>query len=153
MSRFDLENFLPYQLAVLSQRVSEGFARHYRDRFGINVAEWRVVAHLSQQDAVSVREICRRVNMDKPKVSRAASRLEAAGFVRKEENPSDRRLVKLSLTAAGHAMIAELAPIAQSYETELAALMGAPDFMRFRDLVERLNSGLAERAPGGGGDA
>ena len=153
MSRFDLENFLPYQLAVLSQRVSEGFARHYRDRFGINVAEWRVVAHLGQQDAVSVREICRRVNMDKPKVSRAASRLEAAGYVRKETNPSDRRLVKLSLTAAGHAMIAELAPIARAYEEELAALMGVPDFARFRDLVERLNSGLAERAPGGGGDA
>ena len=151
MSRFDLENFLPYQLAVLSQRVSEGFARHYRDRFGINVAEWRVVAHLSQEDAVSVREICRRVNMDKPKVSRAASRLEAAGFVRKEENPTDRRLVKLSLTEAGRAMVDELAPIAQSYEDELAALMGEPDFAQFRALLARLNTGLAERAHGGGG--
>ncbi|HHL21816.1 MAG TPA: MarR family transcriptional regulator [Aliiroseovarius sp.] len=153
MSRFDLDNFLPYQLAVLSQRVSEGFARHYRERFGINVAEWRVVAHLSQEDAVSVREICRRVNMDKPKVSRAASRLEAAGFVRKEENPADRRLVKLSLTGAGRAMVDELAPIAQSYEEELAALMGEDDFSRFRGLVGRLNTGLAARAPGKGGGA
>ncbi len=143
MRRFDLENFLPYQLAVLSQRVSEGFARHYRGRFGITVAEWRVVAHLSQQDAVSVREICRRVNMDKPKVSRAASRLEEAGFLRKEENPADRRLVRLSLTRAGWEMIAELTPLAQAYEEELEALIGKAELAEFRALLERFNAGLA----------
>ncbi len=142
MSRFDLESFLPYQLAVLSQRVSEGFARHYRDRFGMNVAEWRVVAHLSQQEAVSVREICRRVHMDKPKVSRAASRLEAKGFVRKVENARDRRLVELSLTAAGRRMVDELTPLAEAYEAELVALLGGDD-SRLRAEVARLSQALA----------
>ena len=55
MSNFTLETFLPYQLATLSARVSKDFARHYRERFGISVSEWRVMAHLSQEDAVSVR--------------------------------------------------------------------------------------------------
>lgn len=141
MREFDLETFLPYQLAVLSQRVSEGFARHYRDRFGLSVAEWRVVAHLSQEDAVSVREICRRVNMDKPKVSRAASRLETKGFVRKVENPRDRRLVELSLTEAGRQMVEELAPLAHAYEAELVAALGGDD-SAFRTLVARLSAAL-----------
>ena len=141
MSHFDLDKFLPYQLAVLSQRVSEGFARHYRDRFGLNVAEWRVVAHLSQQDAVSVREICRRVNMDKPKVSRAASRLEAKGYLHKVENPRDRRLVELSLTIEGHALVDALAPLAQAYEAELVAALGGDD-QELRELVARLREAL-----------
>ena len=144
MSQFDLDTFLPYQIAVLSQRVSEGFARHYRDRFGITVSEWRVVAHLSQEEAVSVREICRRVNMDKPKVSRAASRLEEKGFVRKVENPRDRRLVELSLTEKGHAMVDELTPLARAFEAELVAALGGDD----RDLraqMARLNTALTER--------
>ncbi len=141
MREFDLETFLPYQLAVLSQRVSEGFARHYRDRFGLSVAEWRVVAHLSQEDAVSVREICRRVNMDKPKVSRAASRLEAKGYVRKVESRSDRRLVELSLTEAGRQMVEELAPLARAYEAELVAALGGDD-REFRALVARLSAAL-----------
>lgn len=144
MSRFQLEEFLPYQLAVLSSRVSRGFSRHYSERYGIGVAEWRVVAHLSQQDAVSVREICRRVDLDKPKVSRAASRLEAAGYVEKRVNPSDRRLVELSLTQKGRGMIEELAPIARAYEEELETAL-AESAEDFRASVDALSRYLAGR--------
>lgn len=141
MNTFNLDTFLPYQIAVLSQRVSEGFARHYRTQFSITVSEWRVVAHLSQEEAVSVREICRRVNMDKPKVSRAASRLEGKGYVRKVENSRDRRLVELSLTESGHAMVAELTPLAAAYEAELVEALGGDD-SSLRAQIARLNKAL-----------
>jgi len=141
---FDLEAFLPYQIAVLSDRLSDGFAAHYRDKYGISVAEWRVVAHLSQEDAVSVREVCRRVNMEKPKVSRAAKRLEAAGYVRKITSASDRRLVELSLTAKGRAMIEALAPVALEYEAEVLAAVGV-DAKTLRALVSGLNTALNQR--------
>ncbi len=137
---FDLDTFLPYQLSVLAARVSAGgFARHYKQAYGISVAEWRVVAHLSRGDAVSVREIHERVNMDKPKVSRAASRLEEAGYVTKLTNSTDRRLVELSLTEKGWAMIADLTPpIARRYEDRLLDAIGAED-ETFRRLVSSLN--------------
>ena len=131
MTEFNLDDFLPYQLSELSRRVSAGFSSHYRDRYGISVPEWRVMAHLSQQEAVSVREIHRRVGMDKPKVSRAASRLEAAGYITKVVNPNDRRLVELSLTPQGKDLIATLAPIAADYQARLMAALGdgAEDFV------------------------
>jgi len=133
---FNLDDFLPYKLAELSRRVSGGFSRHYRERYGISVAEWRVVAHLSQENAVSVREIHNRVGMDKPKVSRAATRLEAAGYVKKVVNAHDRRLVELSLTPKGHAMIEALAPIAAEYQEELLEILGD----RAGDFVARVNA-------------
>lgn len=142
MTDFNLDEFLPYQIAELSRRVSARFSQAYRERYGISVAEWRVVAHLSQQTAVSVREIHTRVGMDKPKVSRAASRLEAAGYVRKVVNSTDRRLVELSLTPKGHEMIDTLAPIAADYQAELVAALGdgASDFVA---RVKALNAALA----------
>ena len=142
MTDFSLDDFLPYQLAELSRRVSAGFSRHYRARYGISVAEWRVVAHLSRDEAVSVREIHRRVGLDKPKVSRAASRLEAAGYVTKAVNPVDRRLIELKLTARGREMIDTLAPIAAAYEAELRALLGGED-AGFRAQVAQLNAALS----------
>ncbi|MBC7157714.1 MAG: MarR family transcriptional regulator, partial [Rhodobacteraceae bacterium] len=90
---FDLSVFLPYRLAVAAQRVSRAFAQRYRHDFGLSVAEWRVLAHLSQSGNVSVREVFERVDLDKPRVSRAAARLEAAGYITKQPNPRDRRLV------------------------------------------------------------
>lgn len=141
MTDFNLDDFLPYQLAELSRRVSGRFSRHYRELYGISVAEWRVVAHLSQETAVSVREIHNRVGMDKPKVSRAATRLEAAGYVKKVVNAHDRRLVELSLTPRGHEMIDTLAPIAAEYQSELQNLLGdgAGDFV---ERVKALSAAL-----------
>ncbi len=143
MTAFKLDDFLPYQIAVLSSRISAGFSRHYREAYGITVSEWRVVAHLSQANSVSVREIHKRVDMDKPKVSRAASRLEGAGFITKTVNPHDRRLVELELTDKGREMIEALTPIARRYQDQLEALMRDPEAFRSQigTLIDTLDNG------------
>lgn len=144
MTEFNLADFLPYQINELSRAVSAGFSRHYREKYGITIAEWRVVAHLSQQAEVSVREITAKVGMDKPKVSRAASRLEAAGYVTKVEDPTDRRLVKLALTDKGREMIETLAPIAREYDEALwAAIRGTRD--DFAASMEALRAAAREK--------
>ncbi len=133
MTKFVLEDFLPYQLAVLAARVSREFSTLYKAEFGITIPEWRVVAHLSQADGpLSVREIHERVDMDKSKVSRAASRLEAAGHVEKTVNPEDRRLIELRLTAKGRRLIEELEPLARRFESQVMQRLG-PGADQFRD--------------------
>ncbi len=121
---FLLDEFLPYRVAVLAGRLSREYSRIYQDRFGLSRAEWRVVAHLSQEPAVSVRDIHDRVDMDKSKVSRAAKRLENAGVITKQAHPGDKRLVELALTEKGRAMMAELAPLAQAFQEEMIARLG-----------------------------
>lgn len=121
---FDLSSFLPYQLAVASSRISRAFAERYRAEFGLSIPEWRVLAHLAQSDAVSVREIHARVDMDKSKVSRAAARLEEAGLIEKRENTEDRRLLDMRLTARGRDLIARIVPIADDYQSEILAKLG-----------------------------
>ncbi len=151
MAEFDLEAFLPYQLAVLSSRLSREFAALYQQKFGISMPEWRVVAHLSQAGSVSVREIHRRVDMDKSKVSRAAARLERAGYITKKLNPEDRRLVELALTPKGRAMIAEITPLALAYEQEVLEALGH-EAACFRTALARLlapeGSGAARAGSG-----
>ena len=139
MPGFDLDHFLPYQLAVLSSRISREFSTLYHQKFGISVAEWRVVAHLSQSGSVSVREIHEKVDMDKPKVSRAATRLEAQGYITKTANAKDGRLVSLALTDKGHAMIAEIAPLAHAYNAEVLKGLGAEEPAFKRAIATLLN--------------
>lgn len=134
---FILDDFLPYQLAVVAERVSRQFARHYREMFGLSRSEWRVVAHLSQQSAVSVREIAAQAELDKSKVSRAVSRLEAQGYVTKSGSPSDRRLVVLALTDKGQEMIRALTPIAEQYQADVLRDL-ASDADGFRRALKRL---------------
>lgn len=123
---FVLDDFLPYRLSVAASRVSRRFAGLYEAETGISIPEWRVLAHLAKAGPVSVRDVFARVDMDKSKVSRAAARLEAAGLVRKLGHAEDRRLVELSLTPAGEALMVRLGEIARQFQDALIAELG-PD--------------------------
>lgn len=141
---FDLAAFLPYRLARLAGAVSAELAEVYGARHGLGLAEWRVLAHLSQEEAVSVREIHRRVDLEKPRITRAAQRLAAAGLVSRAEGAEDRRLVSLALTEAGRSLMDELIPLALSAEREALAALSPQEAREFGRLVDKL---LAARGP------
>lgn len=123
LPEFDLTRFLPYRLTVAAERLSAGLARRYRSDYGISVPEWRVLAHLAHSGKVSVRDIEKRVSLDKSKVSRAASRLEAEGYITKAVNADDRRLLQLALTEKGRRLMVELIPLAVTYQKRLENLV------------------------------
>lgn len=137
---FRLSDFLPYQLAVAAARVSREFSTRYRREFGLSIPEWRVLAHIAQEDRVSVREIQARVDMDKTKVSRAAARLEEMGLIEKRPHAGDRRLLDMRLTPKGAETFGRIAIVAVAYQDELLFRLGA-DAERFRRALARLQGG------------
>ncbi len=138
MSQFDLDGFLPYRLAVIASRISRDFSRQYQQEFGITIPEWRVVAHLSQVQKTSIREICKKVEMDKSKTSRAAARLVERGYVTRKTNRADRRLIELSLTEKGRAMVAEIARMGARFQAEFEARISPADRPGFLGAIEHL---------------
>ena len=73
--RLDLDRFVPYRLSVLTNGMSDAIARHYSERFGLTIPEWRVMAVLGQTPGLSAREVAARTAMDKVQVSRAVANL------------------------------------------------------------------------------
>jgi len=146
----ELDRFLPYLVNKLAGRLSDELAAVYQTRFGITIPEWRVIAHLSENRNVSIREIFVRVAMDKSKVSRAAARLELSGFVQKTVNNADRRLIELQLTAKGRKLFEKIEPLALAYEREALAALSPDEAEIFRLLVGKLlaaRAGKPEGAP------
>jgi DNA-binding MarR family transcriptional regulator len=131
LPEFDLDGYVPYRLAVAASDLSKGLAQEYRSRFGISIAEWRVLVNVGYSDRVSVRDIERRVSMEKSKVSRAASRLEASGYLFKAVDADDRRLLQLELTEKGVALLSEIVPIAKAYQQKVQDLLGE-DYPHFQ---------------------
>ena len=121
---FDLAGFSAYRLTVAAQKLSDAFARQYRDQFGISNPEWRGLVHISQSDGTSIRDIEARVAMEKSKVSRAAKRLEQAGYISKQINKTDRRLLHLHLTSKGQNLMTDLLPLADHFQQEIETRLG-----------------------------
>lgn len=133
---FQLDQFLPYRLSVAATQVSRRFASRYAAEAGLTIPEWRVLAHLGQSGAVSVRDITARVNLEKSVVSRAATRLERAGYVRKSDHERDQRLVALELTASGQTLMERLSEIAEEFQAELLTELGEDASAFRRSLIQ-----------------
>src|SRR5690349_7090236 len=106
----DLDSFLPYRLDILADAVSRALSRLYKDRYGLAVPEWRVLAHLGQYAPITAKAIAAHSRMHKTKVSRAVAALEGLGLVRRAGSDEDRREERLSLTPKGKAAYDDLAP-------------------------------------------
>ena len=139
---FHLSEFLPYRLAVLSERVSRRLSVEYGRTHGLAMPEWRVLVHLQRCGTVSVRDIHNCVNLEKPRVSRAVSRLEAEGLVAKATAKTDARLVAITLTDAGRAALADILPAARNIEAKLRAAAGPKDLVTFFQVMERMHAVL-----------
>src|SRR5688572_32503411 len=105
-----LEHFLPYRLSVLSNRVSRAIATRYAEAFDLSIPEWRVIAVLGRRPGLTAKEIAELTDMDKVAISRAVARLVKKKRVAAEADAEDARRQLLTLTAAGAAVHAQIAP-------------------------------------------
>lgn len=135
----DLDRFVPYRLSVLTNRVSNAIARTYSERFGLSVAEWRVMAVLGQASGLSAGEVARRTEMDKVQVSRAVTRLVQNRRVRKQSDSADGRVTRLALTARGRAIYDEIVPHALALEERFLAGLAPSERTVFNALIEKLS--------------
>lgn len=134
----ELERFVPYQLSIVSNTVSQTIADDYQARYDLSVTEWRVMAVLARFDGLSAREVADRTAMDKVAVSRALSRLVAADRVSREIHENDKRRSVLGLTTAGWAIHDEVAPLARQREREFMARMTEEEQAALRRILDKL---------------
>lgn len=133
-----LEDFLPYRLSILSNRVSRAIASRYATAFDLTIPEWRVIAVLGRQPGLTAKEIAEATEMDKVAVSRAVARLVAAKRVSARADAQDARRQMLSLTREGESVHARIAPMALASEQKLLAALNGRDRAELDRLLDRL---------------
>lgn len=150
-STLRLANFLPYRLSVLSNRISDGIAVTYEERFGISVPEWRVMAILAEFPGISAREVSERTAMHKVAISRTLQKLLGSDRVVRKSDASDRRKSELSLSAKGRREYAKIIPLAIEYESSLLAALSAKQRRDLDKLLNKLADAQAAMEPLGPG--
>lgn len=142
-TRLILDDFLPYRLSVLTNRVSAAIARHYSRRFGLSIPEWRVMAVLGEAPGLSAREVAERTAMDKVQVSRAVQSLLAAKRLMRGADKKDGRMVRLSLSEQGLAIYRQVAPLALKLEQEFLSVLDGRERQTFEAILGKLAASVS----------
>jgi MarR family transcriptional regulator, organic hydroperoxide resistance regulator len=84
---------------AMAEAAEAAFRRH-----GVRAGQQFILQCLWEQDCLSPGVVARRLNLATPTVTRAATRMEAAGLLARRPHPTDARRVRLCLTERGQAL-------------------------------------------------
>ena len=140
-----LGDFVPFRLNRLAVEVSEHLAEIYRERFGLDIPEWRVMATVGPERGCTAQYIAGSTRMHKTRVSRAIAHLEERDLMTRVTRSDDRREMELRLTKAGQRLYAELVPLALERERTLLACMTREQLRAFTAGLDCLETFLGLR--------
>jgi len=141
--KFALEQFVPFRLSVLANRMTRAVARIYMRRFKLSAPEWRTMAILGRYGAMSANSVVERTAMDKVRVSRAVARLLRGGHITRRLDPDDRRRAILDLTPSGFNIYRQIVPDALSVEAQLLATLTSDERRAFDAIIGKLEGGVS----------
>jgi len=91
--------------------VSHLLRRNFNRRaqaLGLSQAQWRALAHLSRDEGLKQSALAERLEIQPITLTRLIDRMEAAGWVERRPDPTDRRAMRLYLTARAQPVLSEM---------------------------------------------
>jgi DNA-binding MarR family transcriptional regulator len=140
---FDLFKFVPFRLNRLAAEVSAALSSEYRERYGLDIPEWRVLATLGfRGDACSAQYIVHCTRTHKSTISRAVTALMTRQLIERVANADDRREYNLRLTRKGKALFDELIPRLLRKEHEILSCLSPRERKDFAAMLGKVEQSL-----------
>lgn len=133
-----LEDFIPYKLSVVANRVSQSIGRLFETRFNIQIPEWRIIMALYAYNDLVFNEVVDQTSMDKARVSRAQRRLVDLGMIETFGDPEDGRKVILALTSTGIEMCEKILPEAAKREAWFLSALDDHEHQQLDIILDKL---------------
>jgi DNA-binding MarR family transcriptional regulator len=133
-----LDSYFSARVSILAKLLDRRLARLVGERFGLALAEYRVLAQITSHPGSTVRAVAARTLVDKAQVSRAVAVLEEQGLVSRTMSDTDRRSPEFAPTRSGRAMMNRIIPLRQAQERELAARLTPAGLGALSDRLQAL---------------
>lgn len=137
---------LTHRLARVASALLRVTASVHKQGHGLTVPEFNVLLVLGKAGdaALTSSAIVEMTAMDKTKVSRAVSALDARGWVRRERREGDRRFEYLTLKEEGRRVFEDLLPQVEKAEDEILHRLSANEMNALQTGLKGLNRSLSD---------
>ena len=98
-----LDNQLCFALYCASHALTRAY-RNALENTGITYTQYLVMLALWENNQLTVKSVADKLDLDSASLTPILKRLEVAGFLSRNRNKADERVVEISLTNKGHAL-------------------------------------------------
>jgi len=104
--------------------------------------QYTVLTVIADRKGVSSAELARRFFVTPQTMNELIGVLQRRGLILRKEDPSNRRILRMRLTAAGRRVLTACDEIADAVESEIFGFMSADDYLRLRELTQLVTRSL-----------
>lgn len=117
----DLENYVVAYLTWTANKMSSSASALYRKRFGIGIADWRIMALLAVESWIPAGRISEVIGLDKAVISRSVAFMQERGLVETRFRDNNQRRQFVALTKDGLKLHDRVVEVAREREEFLLA--------------------------------
>ena len=113
-----LDEHVCFLLDVATRRITKFYNRRLR-QFGITYNHLFILTCLWEQEGVNVKDLAQQLCLDSSSLTGHLDRMERTALVVRQDDPDDRRAVRVFLTEKGRHFKTQLEPIGQELKETL----------------------------------
>jgi len=133
------------QLSITAKTVKAWFDQHLADH-GSSLTTWIVLSHAiaAEPPGLSQKAMADEMGIGGPALVRHIDRLEAEGLVERSRDPDDRRITRVTATAAGRRHHDELAKVAADGDAEIRSILSERETAALMRSLQKLHDHFAD---------
>lgn len=136
----EITDLLAYRLHKVANLISRSAAMRYKREFDVSLWEWRTLALLGAEGAMSLSHLVRASGIDKGQLSRVTSGLTARGLIQRKVDEVDTRKISLLLTQKGQKTYAGLIQASNSRNSQFLGCLSQTERASFNGILRKLET-------------
>lgn len=110
--------------------------------FDLNRSQADILFTMYHRQSLSQKELAGLLNVTAPSITSSIQKMERAGYIRRQTDPSDQRVMRLALTEKGNACIETVKDVTDRMEKIIFEDMSPEEKMMFRRLLIQTSGNL-----------
>src|SRR5687767_9077201 len=143
MIREDLTRNYGFLLSDVARLMRTAYDRRVR-KLGLTRSQWWVLNQLFRNPGVNQSELAEILEVEKPTLGRLLDRMEAKGWVRREQDEKDRRAWRVHLTEAVEPAMREMRKIAADLRRDALSGLSAAEREQLVDTLLAIKANLGK---------
>lgn len=127
---------------------SEEFDRLARERIGLTSAQCRLLGalamHVDEEEPLSQAELAQRLDLTPMAVAGLCDRMAAAGWIRREPSPTDRRVNRIHLEPSAEKALDSALSISDGLNARVMSVLSQAERAQLLSLLARVHGSLVE---------
>lgn len=133
-------------LGIVMHKVMNCAKGMYQE-FDLNRSMASILFTLNRREALSQKELAKSLNVSAPSITSSIQKMERAGYITRQPDKEDQRVMRLSLTEKGRSCIQGVKTVADQMEELMLRGMNTEEKLLLRRLMQQIYENLEQNGP------